>query len=103
WSRSPSLPTLTVVTLAGFNVTGNLLTNDPSATLRSLRRPVALWVEPAPAAPNAKLVPVNMMTVTGNTVFGTTNLAEYPRQEWAGQLPKEFEPVLTWEFFNTVT
>lgn len=103
WSRSPSLPTLTVVTIAGFNITGNLVTNDPSATSGHALRPVALWVDPAPLVPNAKQILVNMMTVTGNTVFGGTNLGDFPRQEWAAQLPKEFGPALTWEFFNTIT
>jgi hypothetical protein len=97
WNRSPDLPTLSVVALSGFNVTGNLMTNDPLASSRDLQPSVALWVVPGPPV-NYKDISLQMMTITGNTVFGLTNLAGLPRPEWRGRVPQGLD---TWEFFNT--
>jgi hypothetical protein len=99
WNRSAASPALTIVTLAGFNVTGNMLFSDPSQTLSGAAgRSMALWVEPGPAVPNAAKIPVNVMTVTGNTIFGGTNLKDLPRKEWDSAA----KGLDTWEFFNTI-
>jgi hypothetical protein len=97
WNRASALPTLVVVTLAGFNITGNVLISEQPAGAKD--DPRALWVQPGLAVSNPKKIPVNMMTITGNTFFGGTNLSELPRQEWQGLQPA----LQTWEFFNAVS
>jgi hypothetical protein len=102
WNRSSSSPALVVVTLAVFNITGNALTSEQSGTAAGRATgPFALWAFPAPAIPNSAKVPVNLMTVTGNTIFGQTNLKELPRTEWKASpgLPAALD---TWEFFNSI-
>jgi hypothetical protein len=98
WSFS-NLPTVAVLNGEGFDVTGNVLGNafTPTANQSSL----ALIVNPGPTrgTPDA---PINMFTISGNTIFGTTNLADFVRQEWRVRLPPELAPLSTWEFFNTI-
>jgi len=100
WNRSSAMPSVLMVTLDGFNVTGNVVVNDipeqshgggPSARN-------ALWVQPGHPVASMKNIPHNMMTITGNTIFGRTNLGDWARKEWPGLPPG----VDTWEFFNTV-
>jgi hypothetical protein len=102
WNRSTELPAVVVLNLAGFNITANVLTNDvPEPGLNpSDRARTALWIEPGNGP---RIVGEDalrkMMTVTGNTIFGRTNLHLLPRLEWPNA-PAELK---TWEIFNTVS
>ena len=93
WNNS-QLPTVAVLNCDGYNVTGNVIGNE--VVRGNDNRFMALLVVPA------MLGRVQMFTVTGNTISGRTNLADFPRLEWTAQLPKEFAPLLTWEFFNSI-
>jgi hypothetical protein len=101
WNTS-GLATAAVLLCGGFNVTGNVIGND-FVQLAKGPNTVRMGLLVAPATPAVPgRVTINMFTVTGNTIFGRTNLADFPRQEWTTVLPKEFAPILTWEFFNTI-
>ena len=95
WNRSSKGPTLVVWGADGFAITGNVLVNDFPRGPNQPRRP-ALLVLPGPTQEDERKVPIKMMTVTGNVVFGGWNLKDLRREEW-----KRLEEMSTWEFFNT--
>ncbi|KMY66928.1 hypothetical protein AAU61_13225 [Desulfocarbo indianensis] len=109
WNQSSLAPTLFVQMIKGFNITGNNLVNTVKETgsgpegLPGQSR-MALIV-----TPGGRVTPlhikeeVNLFTVTGNTMFGSSNLYQWIRKEWADKLPKEMKALLTWDFFNTQT
>jgi hypothetical protein len=93
------LPTVAVLRCAALNITGNVIGNalSPSAA----RSVPALLVQPGDPR-GTDQIPIDPFTVTGNTIVGTTNLADFVRDEWAAKLPKELAAIVTWEFFNTI-
>ena len=97
--NSSDLPTLVTLQLRAFNVTGNVISNEQIRG-NDKDRP-AFLVLPSKTGSANRPGP-NLFTVTGNTIFGLTNLSEFPRMEWTTQLPEAFLPLLTWEFFNTI-
>jgi hypothetical protein len=97
WNRS-ELPTVTVLQCDGFNVTGNVIGNQTNPGTD--RKIPALVVQPEVPNPAPKPA-VFPFTVTGNTIFGSTNLNDFPRAEWSGQLPPGVG-LATWEFFNAI-
>jgi len=83
WNRS-ELPTVTVLQCDGFNVTGNVIGNQINPG--SDRKLPALVVQPEVPNPPPKPA-VLPFTATGNTIFGLTNLKDFPREQWSGLLP----------------
>lgn len=90
------LPTLAAALDGAFNITGNAIENL-SAAVPGAAVPAALLVQPRDERERS-----SRFTVTGNTIIGSTNLAQFPRAEWRGRMPQGFEPMLTWEFFNAI-
>lgn len=90
-----ALPTLLAALDGNFNITGNLIVNRMAAASDADSRAEALLVQPR----HEREVP---FTVTGNTIVGQTNLAQFVRAEWDARLGPEFLPILTWEFFNAI-
>jgi|GEM_PF-7090634 len=97
-------PTALVARAEGFNVTGNVFANELQQTATAVggSGSAGLLVEPGDPRGGPAGVLVNMFTVTGNTIFGPTNLADLPRAEWAKRLPPELGALATWEFFNSL-
>lgn len=107
WNQSSLAPTLFVQMIKGVNITGNNLVNtaeDVGTGPEGLpgKSRMALIVTPGGrVTPLHIKKPVNLFTVTGNTMFGSSNLYQWIRMEWADKLPKEMHALLTWDFFNT--
>jgi hypothetical protein len=98
-SNRSVLPTTAVIMCDEFNVTGNVIGNRSTGGAKA---EFALVVYPGDVKPATGASRVLMFTVTGNTISGKTNLADLPRLEWLTKMPKEFAPILTWEFFNSI-
>ncbi|MFP5394114.1 MAG: hypothetical protein ACLGI6_21665, partial [Gammaproteobacteria bacterium] len=90
------LPTLTAALNGAFNITGNVIENR-AAAVPGAAVPPALLVQPRDARESS-----TRFTVTGNTILGSTNLAQFPRAEWMPRLPPDLQALLTWEFFNAI-
>ncbi|MEK6675540.1 MAG: DUF6519 domain-containing protein [Planctomycetota bacterium] len=113
WSRSSRFPTLMMLMVESFNITGNVLINDlpePGNDETPGNSRFALLVVPGGRSSRSR-VPIKLFTVTGNTMTGSSNLRHWVREEWMDRVPQEWQErlkgelnrFLTWEFFNTET
>lgn len=97
-----TIATVAMLECKAFNITGNVIDNAPTIEGRGSGLVVVPWHFTASAITHQ--ITIHLFTVTGNTIFGKTNLGNFPREGLklgSSQIDRS-SAMLTWELFNTI-